>query len=79
MIAHMADNEFEQARSGRGCHPERSEGSLLMGPQMLRCAQHDRTGFGCENSSSALGVLSAIQMKKVKSIIASHGAEQGEQ
>ena len=26
--------------------PPRSEGSLSMGREMLRCAQHDRTGFG---------------------------------
>jgi hypothetical protein len=24
------------------CHPERSEGSVAMGSEMLRCAQHDR-------------------------------------
>ncbi len=24
------------------CHPERSEGSVRMGVEMLRCAQHDR-------------------------------------
>jgi len=37
-----------------GCHPEPirfaqgklREGSLLMGREMLRCAQHDNTGFG---------------------------------
>jgi hypothetical protein len=23
------------------CHPERSEGSVAMGVEMLRCAQHD--------------------------------------
>ncbi len=23
------------------CHPERSEGSVAMGREMLRCAQHD--------------------------------------
>jgi hypothetical protein len=28
------------------CHPERSEGSLSMGKEMLRCAQHDSTEFG---------------------------------
>ncbi len=27
--------------------PPRSEGSLSMGTEMLRCAQHDSTGFGC--------------------------------
>ncbi len=26
--------------------PPRSEGSGSMGTEMLRCAQHDRTGFG---------------------------------
>ena len=24
------------------CHPERSEGSIALGSEMLRCAQHDR-------------------------------------
>jgi len=24
------------------CHPERSEGSVALGVEMLRCAQHDR-------------------------------------
>src|SRR5256712_14131175 len=32
--------------------PPRSEGSVSMGTEMLRCAQHDRTGFDCENSLS---------------------------
>jgi len=31
---------------GNTCHPERSEGSLSMGREMLRCAQHDNSGFG---------------------------------
>src|SRR5713226_8655909 len=39
-----------------GCHPERSEGSVSMGTEMLplhyaqgfgSCAQHDITGFAC--------------------------------
>jgi hypothetical protein len=38
-----ADNEYSQPRSGIFCHPERSEGSLSMGTEMLRFAQHDRT------------------------------------
>jgi hypothetical protein len=25
------------------CHPERSEGSRVMGAEMLRCAQHDKS------------------------------------
>jgi len=29
------------------CHPERSEGSVAIGSQMLRCAQHDRAGPCC--------------------------------
>jgi len=29
------------------CHPERSEGSVVMGSEMLRCAQHDRAGPFC--------------------------------
>jgi len=37
------------------CHPERSEGSIAIGREMLRCAQHDRTGFDWEKSSSAVG------------------------
>jgi hypothetical protein len=28
------------------CHPERGEGALSMGSEMLRCAQHDNAGFG---------------------------------
>jgi hypothetical protein len=28
------------------CHPEHSEGSIAMGREMLRCAQHDSTDFG---------------------------------
>src|SRR2546426_524369 len=35
------------------CHPERSEGSVSMGREMLRCAQHDRTGFECVVTLSA--------------------------
>ncbi len=35
--------------------PERSEGSGSMGTEILRCAQHDKTGFGRESSSSAVG------------------------
>ncbi len=50
---HATDNEFSRPRSARCCHPERSEGSVSMGTQMLRCAQHDRTGFDGENSLSA--------------------------
>jgi hypothetical protein len=46
------DNEFSQARSGMYCHPERSEGSLSMGTEMLRFAQHDNFGVGRYNSSS---------------------------
>jgi hypothetical protein len=29
------------------CHPERSEGSIAMGTEMLRCAQHDSTDLVC--------------------------------
>ena len=28
-------------------HPERSEGSVAIGSEMLRCAQHDRAGPCC--------------------------------
>ncbi len=28
------------------CHPERSDGPLSMGTEMLRCAQHDSADFG---------------------------------
>ena len=48
-----ADNEHDQTRSGKGCHPERSEGSDLPGTEILRCAQDDITGFGGEHSLSA--------------------------
>jgi hypothetical protein len=34
------------------CHAERSEASVLRDREMLRCAQHDMTGFECENPSS---------------------------
>ena len=27
-----------------GCHPERSEGSVALGSEMLSCAQHDKAG-----------------------------------
>jgi len=40
----------------RDCHAERSEASLCLLSQILRCAQDDKTGFGRENSSGA-GVL----------------------
>ncbi len=45
-FAATADYDFYQPRSGMCCHPERSEGSLSMGKELLRCAQHDRTDFG---------------------------------
>jgi hypothetical protein len=49
-----ADDAFYQPRSGMVCHPEHirsaqcklREGSLAMGKEMLRCAQHDSTDFG---------------------------------
>jgi len=43
----LADNEIYQPTSVKFCHPERSEGSLSMGREMLRCAQGDNTGFDC--------------------------------
>src|SRR5712691_5960434 len=61
-IVGTADNEFSPPPSVQHCHPERmsrsperseGEGSLSMGTEMLRPAQHDRTGFGWENSLSA--------------------------
>ncbi len=42
----MADNEFYQATSVIVCHPERSEGSVSMGTEILRFAQDDKTDFG---------------------------------
>src|SRR6266702_8941087 len=36
-------NEIYQPTSVKCSHPERSEGSVSMGTQMLRFAQHDRT------------------------------------
>src|SRR5258708_19481338 len=50
---------------GVGCHAEPircaqgklPEGSLAMGSQMLRCAQHDTTGFGRSSSLSAPTVV----------------------
>jgi len=44
--------EFSQPTSVMFCHPERSEGSISMGREMLRCAQHDSTGSENENSPS---------------------------
>ncbi len=41
-----ADNEFYQARAVIVCHPERSEGSVVIGRETLRCAQDDSTDFG---------------------------------
>ena len=38
---HIADYDFYQTRSGRVCHPERSEGSLCPSSQILRFAQDD--------------------------------------
>jgi hypothetical protein len=49
----MADNEVQRPRSEMGCHPEHSEGSVALGTEMLRCAQHDKTDLACETSSSA--------------------------
>jgi len=48
-----ADDDFSQARSAMICHPERSEGSDSPGAEILRCAQDDIAGFGCESSLSA--------------------------
>src|SRR6266496_871702 len=52
-IVGTADNEFSPPPSVQHCHPERSEGSLAMGTEMLRSAQHDRISFGWENSLSS--------------------------
>ncbi len=41
-----ADNEVYQAPSVIVCHPERSEGSVSMGTEILRFAQDDKTDFG---------------------------------
>jgi len=46
-IVPIADYEFSRPRSAMLCHPERSEGSSSMAREMLRCAQHDRSGFDC--------------------------------
>jgi hypothetical protein len=48
MIFTNQDREYSRV----ACHAERSEGALAMGSQMLRCAQHDMTGFGRSSSSS---------------------------
>src|SRR5260370_16141754 len=39
-INRLHDNELKQATSVLCCHPERSEGSVSMGTEMLRCPQH---------------------------------------
>jgi hypothetical protein len=41
------------------CHPERSEGSISPGTEILRCAQDDRTGSGCSRSFIASPCLKA--------------------
>ena len=51
----MIFNTQDRAYSRVACHPERSEGSLAMASQMLRCAQHDTTGIGRSSSLSANG------------------------
>src|SRR5205085_11384625 len=33
------------------CHPERSEGSVSLSTEMLRCAQHDRINGGANRST----------------------------
>jgi len=43
------------------CHPERSEGSLArrvepVGPQILRCAQHDIWKQFCHGTTSEAGL-----------------------
>ena len=56
----VRDDEISQMKSVMFCHPERSEGSLAMGRQMLRGvyperkrrAQHDMAGFDYEKSKS---------------------------
>jgi len=52
--APTADYEHYQSRPAMFCHPEPirfaqgklREGSVAMGTEMLRYAQHDKTGFG---------------------------------
>jgi hypothetical protein len=48
------------------CHPERSEGSRSMGSQMLRCAQHDTTGFGRSSSLSAPRRSNEIKQERIQ-------------
>jgi len=38
------------SESDQVCHPERSEGSVSKGREILRCAQDDITDFGRESS-----------------------------
>jgi len=47
MNFHTQNREYRPATATLTCHPERSEGSLSMGAELLRVAQHDITGFGC--------------------------------
>src|SRR6266566_1615170 len=44
--------ELSHPTSVKCCHPERSEGSLSTGAEMLRFAQHDRTDLVRQNSLS---------------------------
>ncbi len=43
MAARWFKWEEQMDAASRRCHPERSEGSVALGMEMLRCAQHDST------------------------------------
>ncbi len=45
MSFHNQNRSYRPVTAALACHPERSEGSLAMGKEMLRCAQHDSTDF----------------------------------
>ncbi len=45
-IVHVGNEDLTERYSSGGCHPERSEGSLLnVGKEILRCAQNDKQGM----------------------------------
>src|SRR6266568_1632306 len=44
---HNQNRGYRQVTAALACHPERSEGPVSMGREILRCAQDDRTGVDC--------------------------------
>src|SRR5205823_4356035 len=51
----IADIEAKSDTGNPACHPECSEGSVSLGTEMLRCAQHDRVDGGANKSTRQKG------------------------